>query len=802
MPPRPTMPADDLYGRLGVPIDASPEAIDIAWRGLLRRHHPDVAGPEANELAKRINVAHDWLSDPALRRRYDRERGIGSGSFATSRRPGDGPVMSPARATVRRPPTVAERVAAVIERVGHLTVDDLDRLGLAEPAPIAFLATLRRFVSPELQATLDDAEQAALERLPYAARRDPAIGDAIAGKLADLILGDALDELVGDPDGVRVHERLTRGWDAAVGQPRYGPATGPVHAFLERLASLTPAEVRALAATGSRDRLGEVPWPGGVSPEEDDALRVSSELAGRDAAAALTGPGVPAGARRAAARIAHLLVLRHAIHTAEFERLAAPWLDDLVPRRAPVASAGRPPLSLGPGGVGRPGRRRSPRPSVGRPGPPRPPGRRSHAARLCDARPVDAWIVVALLLAIALVVCLVLLARRDHTVRRVVLALGSDAAPSPGEAPEAAVLRLRGDAEGLDRRLVAEGEALTALTEMGGTGILRLDDEPRIRAANAAAHEILGRTPGSLAGRSLIEAFLDPQAEAVVVAAARTGSAATELRLAGPDGPALALRARPIPSGGSWLVIEDVSELRRLQRIRAEFIDNLSHELRTPLTTVSLLAETLAREAEAAGEAVSPRMRDRIAKIEVETGHLVQMVSELLDLSRIESGGTLQFNDGLDLGQLAAESTDRLRLFAERQGVTLRTEVDQGLPPVRGDGARLGQVVINLVHNAVKFSPDGGDVVVRARHDGREVVVSVEDHGVGIPRSAQPRVFERFYKVDRARLRAEAGGGTGLGLAIARHVIQQHGGRIWVRSEEGVGSTFSFALPARVAPER
>ncbi len=328
------MPTDDLYGRLGVPIDASPEAIDIAWRGLLRRHHPDVAGPEANELAKRINVAHDWLSDPALRRRYDRERGVGSGSVA-SRRPGDGPVMSPTRPTVRRPPTVAERVAAVIERVGHLTLDDLDRLGLAEPAPIAFLATLRRFVSTELQATLDDAERAALERLPNPARHDPAIGDAIAGKLADLILGDALDELVGDPDGTRVHERLTRGWDAAVGQPRYGPATAPVQAFLERLASLTPAEVRALAATGSRDRLGDVPWPGGVSPEEDDALRVSSELAGRDAAAALTGPGVPAGARRAAARIAHLLVLRHAIHTAEFERLAAPWLDDLVPRRAP-----------------------------------------------------------------------------------------------------------------------------------------------------------------------------------------------------------------------------------------------------------------------------------------------------------------------------------------------------------------------------------------------------------------------------------------------------------------------------------
>jgi hypothetical protein len=335
MPPRPTLPTDDLYGRLGVPADASPEAIEVAWRGLLRRHHPDVAGPDANELAKRINVAHDWLSDPGLRRRYDRERGVGRVSVRSPRGPGDGVVMSPVRGAVRRPPTVAERVAAVIERVGHLTVDDLDRLARAEPAPIAFLATIRRFVPTELEAALDDSERAAMERLPAGARRHPAIGDAVAGKLADLILGDALDELLGDPGSARVHERLTRGWDAAVGQPRYGPATSAVQGLLGRLAELSPAEVRALAATGTRERLGDVPWPGGVSPEEDDALRVSSELAGHDAAKAVGGAAAPVGARRAAARIAHLLVLRHAIHTASFERLAAPWLDDLIPRRAP-----------------------------------------------------------------------------------------------------------------------------------------------------------------------------------------------------------------------------------------------------------------------------------------------------------------------------------------------------------------------------------------------------------------------------------------------------------------------------------
>jgi two-component system phosphate regulon sensor histidine kinase PhoR len=135
-----------------------------------------------------------------------------------------------------------------------------------------------------------------------------------------------------------------------------------------------------------------------------------------------------------------------------------------------------------------------------------------------------------------------------------------------------------------------------------------------------------------------------------------------------------------------------------------------------------------------------------------------------------------------------------LRLFADRQGVTLQVEAPRSLPTVLGDASRLGQVFVNLLHNAVKFSPDGGEVLVAVRAVGPEVVVAIEDHGVGIPRAAQARIFERFYKVDRARLRGAAGG-TGLGLAIARHIIEQHGGRIWVESVEGTGSTFSFSLP-------
>ena len=340
MPPRPPLPSDDLYARLGVPRDASPEAIELAWRGLLRKHHPDVAGEDALELAKRINVAHDWLSDPDLRGRYDREHVDGIRAGRPPRASGRADRPDTGWRPVRRPPTTAERVAGVVERVGRLTQDELDRLALAEPAPIAFLATLRRFVPPELDTVIDRAERTAIANLPAAARRDLATRDAVVGELSDIVLGDILEVILGEPAGPRARERLTRGWEAAVGQPRYGPATPAIADMLDGLRALSPDEVRSLAASGTRERLGTPPWPRATSPEEDDALRVSSELAANDAAAAIDGlPGVSerlvSPARRAAARIAHLLVLRHAFPAREFDRHAAPWLGTLIPRAAP-----------------------------------------------------------------------------------------------------------------------------------------------------------------------------------------------------------------------------------------------------------------------------------------------------------------------------------------------------------------------------------------------------------------------------------------------------------------------------------
>ena len=407
-------------------------------------------------------------------------------------------------------------------------------------------------------------------------------------------------------------------------------------------------------------------------------------------------------------------------------------------------------------------------------------------AAVCHARRVDT---VALLFTVALAILLgwtlTVAISRERTLDRL--------RDATGAADKDDVERLVRDAleQADDARWQADQTSHDTghLTELLTAGVVRLRDDLTVEFANGAAHVMLDRRPGTMAGRTALEAFVDARIEGIARTAMELGSATGELTVRSSDGPTVTVRARRSPVSGVWLVIEDVSELRRLQRIRAEFIDNLSHELRTPLTTISLLAETAAREAESA----SPRLRDRISKIEIETGHLTQMVNELLDLSRIESGSAQLLLDDVDLVRVARSNAERLRLFAERQGLRIVLDLPERVRPVRGDEDRIGQVLINLLHNAVKFSPDGGDVVVGVKEGARDVRVWVKDPGIGVPAADRSRIFERFYKVDRARVRGR--GGTGLGLSIARHVVESHGGQIWVESEEGEGSIFTFTIP-------
>ena len=216
MAPRLLLPADDLYARLEVPPDATPEAIEIAWRALLRRHHPDVAGPDGLATATAINVAHDWLSDPELRVRYDRERGIRTGR--RGRAAGWDDLGGPARSTARTrpsarraPPDRGAALAAFLDRVTRLSADELDRLDCAAATPIAFVASIERFLSKEQRAAVATVEAELRARLPESSWQRPHVRDAVLGAALEHVLGEFLDEHLDEPFRGRVHERLDTG---------------------------------------------------------------------------------------------------------------------------------------------------------------------------------------------------------------------------------------------------------------------------------------------------------------------------------------------------------------------------------------------------------------------------------------------------------------------------------------------------------------------------------------------------------------------------------------------------------------
>ena len=233
------------------------------------------------------------------------------------------------------------------------------------------------------------------------------------------------------------------------------------------------------------------------------------------------------------------------------------------------------------------------------------------------------------------------------------------------------------------------------------------------------------------------------------------------------------------------VTIEDVTEKSRIDTVQTDFVANLSHELKTPIGAVAALADSLNGETETE---VVWRLAERIV---TESHRMSRIVDDLLDLSRVEFGGTEEWTD-IELGPVLVEVVSTNQHAAKRQGLGLSLTGSAELL-VRGDRAQLVSVFSNLVDNAIKYSEAGGVVLVESKIEGDEIVVSVTDHGIGIAERDQNRIFERFYRVDKARSRAT--GGTGLGLSIVRHIVLEHGGSIDVRSEEGIGSTFMVRLP-------
>ncbi len=334
----------------------------------------------------------------------------------------------------------------------------------------------------------------------------------------------------------------------------------------------------------------------------------------------------------------------------------------------------------------------------------------------------------------------------------------------------------------------ADAHRLRAALDALDVGVVLTDRLAGVVLHNASLERIVGSRYGeALIGEAVEHLLVENQMDRV---ARRT------VVLQGPPPRTLQLQAVPLADDpGGWLVtITDVTERTRLDAVRTDFVANIGHELKTPVGAMSLLAETLADVDD------FPTVRRLASKVVREATRLARTVDDLLELSRIELGGE-PVRDVVALRRVVEDSVERVSQLAELRGV--RLVVDHSVADTRlvGDRRQLVSAVANLLDNAVKYSADGDAVTVGATTDGQWVDIVVADRGMGIGQQHLERIFERFYRVDRARSRDT--GGTGLGLAIVRHVAVNHGGEIFVQSEEGQGSTFTLRVPAdgHVEPE-
>jgi len=346
--------------------------------------------------------------------------------------------------------------------------------------------------------------------------------------------------------------------------------------------------------------------------------------------------------------------------------------------------------------------------------------------------------------------------------------------------------------------LESERARLATVLEQITDGVLIADAQGLIQFANPAAGRLF-QTSTPL-NRSITEVIRHHQ----LVDAWRRCQRTRELQTESVEVPARHqyLQLVVIPdqhASGSLLLVQDLTRVRRLETVRRDFISNLSHELRTPLASLKALTETLQDGA----LDDPPAARRFIDQIQIETDALTQMATELLELSRIESGRLSLDLIPASAFELLDSTPKRMQLQVERAGLSLRVECPDDLPKVNIDSQRLEQVLVNLIHNSVKFTKPGGEIVLIADEVSvggagigeapyeDNIRFAVRDTGIGIPADDVPRIFERFYRVDKSR----TGSGTGLGLSIAKHIVEAHNGKIWAESIEGQGSTFYFVIP-------
>ena len=332
----------------------------------------------------------------------------------------------------------------------------------------------------------------------------------------------------------------------------------------------------------------------------------------------------------------------------------------------------------------------------------------------------------------------------------------------------------------------------TILTDMG-EGVLLVNGAFEITYANPMAKSMLS-LPDAYVGKALIEIIRIPELQTLLQASEQTETVAfAEIRLGNLTEPEAEVTVVPVATGAEYvIVIHDVSKERQLERVRADFVANVSHELRTPLTTIRGYAETLLSE-----DATRTKAQEKfVVKILNHAARLSRLVSELLELSRLESGDVELKRTLCHLNAFHAPILDVFEPILEESALVLKWEIPESLPEVSLDQQLFMQVLVNLIDNAIKYTPDGGRITVSAEprtSEALEVIVHIKDTGIGIPMESQPRVFERFYRVDKGRAREM--GGTGLGLAITKHIVLCHDGEIWLESSLGEGSVFHVAIP-------
>jgi two-component system, OmpR family, phosphate regulon sensor histidine kinase PhoR len=326
----------------------------------------------------------------------------------------------------------------------------------------------------------------------------------------------------------------------------------------------------------------------------------------------------------------------------------------------------------------------------------------------------------------------------------------------------------------------------TALVESMVEGVIAADERGRVVTANPAARRVLGYDVSDPLP-DLRELFRVKAAREVVDTVVQ--GVAVQDRELEIDERAVLMNARPLPSGGAVLVIHDLTELRRLEAVRRDFVANVSHELKTPLTSISGYAETLLADAPDA-----ETNRRFLTTILDNARRMQRLVDDLLDLARIESGGWQPEREPLDVAATAQESWNELADRSSAKSIDFGIDIGPGAGTVQADSDALHQVLTNLLDNSLRYSARGGRIVCRSRRDAGGIAISVTDNGSGIAHDHLPRIFERFYRADPSRSREE--GGTGLGLAIVKHLVEAHGGSVYAESERENGTTVTCWFPS------